>query len=42
MFASSVPWWNAPTQTPDLASYDRIIVASSGGQGSIRGILTLA
>jgi hypothetical protein len=30
MFPNSVPRGNAPTRAPDLASYDRIIVAFSG------------
>jgi len=41
MLPNSVPWGNAPTRAPDLASYDRIIVAFSGGKDSIACLLTL-
>jgi 3'-phosphoadenosine 5'-phosphosulfate sulfotransferase (PAPS reductase)/FAD synthetase len=41
MLPNSVPRGNAPTRVPDLASYDRIIVAFSGGKDSIACLLTL-
>ena len=41
MLLNSVPRGNAPTRAPDLASYDRIIVAFSGGKDSIACLLTL-
>jgi 3'-phosphoadenosine 5'-phosphosulfate sulfotransferase (PAPS reductase)/FAD synthetase len=41
MLPNSVPRGNAPTRAPDLASYDRIIVAFSGGKDLIACLLTL-
>jgi predicted phosphoadenosine phosphosulfate sulfurtransferase len=38
---AAVQQGNAPTRAPDLASYDRIIVAFSGGKDSIACLLTL-